>query len=646
MPRLACQKCNQPLKIDESLLDLDPSSTDLVLGPLTAEEQYMEAQSALYYNSPPSQEDDRHHDHAIATKQVLPPSQQPQTGPHQQPPHHQQGRHASVVSRTGYPVADSFVMLSKSQVPPATAATAAIHRQASSHMQRSGSSSSQGLASVPMAPSLSSASGAHQALQPSLASHPDPPPTGTSPAKDIANKRKSAGLAHAASSPSSFAHRRASSTAAPVTESSKISTSPSTRGASMDLVRTQPPPDPMLQSDISEQSRNNSLSHRLKVATRLFNIMSSKSSVDHPMCQECTDLMIEHLQRQLDDVNMERDCYLDFLKTIKQEQLPPSPSPAATSSLSTSPVSTHLTSPHLPHTMPSSPPSARWSPKSSSPTVAADDDVRQLQQQVDTLIAKEQQELGKLAVMNTEHQALQEEYEKLQKEAEALDAEEQLFWDECNQYQLRYQQFQNQRDTINMKYDHDVRQLERLQKTVVYNDAFCIVQDGPFGTINGYRLGRLHSHPVEWNEINAAWGQTLLLLYTVANKLNFQFKSYRLVPMGSSSKIEKVDGDVVVSYELYGSGDYGINRMLFLNRRFDHAMVAVLNCLKQLSDYAERKDRNIRLPYRINKDKIGELSIRLQFNQDELWTKALRYMLTNMKWILIFASRAGAAVDS
>lgn len=47
---------------------------------------------------------------------------------------------------------------------------------------------------------------------------------------------------------------------------------------------------------------------------------------------------------------------------------------------------------------------------------------------------------------------------------------------------------------------------------------------------------------------------------------------------------------------------------------------------------------------RINKDKIGDTSIRLQFNQDELWTRALKYMLTNMKWILIFASRGSVAL--
>ncbi len=40
--------------------------------------------------------------------------------------------------------------------------------------------------------------------------------------------------------------------------------------------------------------------------------------------------------------------------------------------------------------------------------------------------------------------------------------------------------------------------------------------DGPFGTISGFRLGRTSEHPVEWDETNAAWGQVVLLLYTMA----------------------------------------------------------------------------------------------------------------------------------
>jgi hypothetical protein len=52
---------------------------------------------------------------------------------------------------------------------------------------------------------------------------------------------------------------------------------------------------------------------------------------------------------------------------------------------------------------------------------------------------------------------------------------------------------------------------------------FRIWHDGPFGTISGFRLGRTPECPVEWDEINAAWGQAVLLLHTMAQqaKLNF-----------------------------------------------------------------------------------------------------------------------------
>lgn len=68
-------------------------------------------------------------------------------------------------------------------------------------------------------------------------------------------------------------------------------------------------------------TRNNSLSHRLKVANRLFDIMSSKSNVDHPLCQECTDMLLEALEKQLEDVSRERDCYIEFMKKVKDNKL-------------------------------------------------------------------------------------------------------------------------------------------------------------------------------------------------------------------------------------------------------------------------------------------------------------------------------------
>jgi beclin 1 len=44
---------------------------------------------------------------------------------------------------------------------------------------------------------------------------------------------------------------------------------------------------------------------------------------------------------------------------------------------------------------------------------------------------------------------------------------------------------------IRAAYANDAAVLEKLERTNVYNDAFCIGHDGVFGTINGLRLGRI-----------------------------------------------------------------------------------------------------------------------------------------------------------
>lgn len=65
--------------------------------------------------------------------------------------------------------------------------------------------------------------------------------------------------------------------------------------------------------------------------------------------------------------------------------------------------------------------------------------------------------------------------------------------------------------------------------------------------------------------------------------------------MGSFSRIEKTTGDKS-TYELYGSGDLHFGRLLH-NRRFDIAMVAFIECLKQLMDYIKTQDSNIDFPH-------------------------------------------------
>ena len=106
-------------------------------------------------------------------------------------------------------------------------------------------------------------------------------------------------------------------------------------------------------------------------------------------------------------------------------------------------------------------------------------------------------------------------------------------------------------------------QLIALKKTNVYDDTFHISHDGHFGTINGFRLGRLPSMPVDWQEVNAALGQVVLLLHTLQQRQGvFSFKNHILKPMGSFSKIAKRD-DPSALYELYGSNDYGLGRLFW-----------------------------------------------------------------------------------
>lgn len=91
--------------------------------------------------------------------------------------------------------------------------------------------------------------------------------------------------------------------------------------------------------------------------------------------------------------------------------------------------------------------------------------------------------------------------------------------------------------------------LERLKKNNVFNTTFHIWHKGHFGTINNFRLGRLPTAPVDWSEINAAWGQTTLLLVSLARKCNLTFERYRLIPYGSHSYVEvKHELFFIVSY--------------------------------------------------------------------------------------------------
>ena len=91
-------------------------------------------------------------------------------------------------------------------------------------------------------------------------------------------------------------------------------------------------------------------------------------------------------------------------------------------------------------------------------------------------------------------------------------------------------------------------QLERYLKINVLNDAFYIWYSGPYATINNFRLGSLSIKVVDWLEINTALGQAALALSVVAQRLpkeKFLFTKYMMYPLGSQSKVYKVNAAMI-----------------------------------------------------------------------------------------------------
>lgn len=60
------------------------------------------------------------------------------------------------------------------------------------------------------------------------------------------------------------------------------------------------------------------LSHKVESNTRLFEILSSRSDIDHPICFECTDLLMSQFESRLQAASKERDAYIAFLKELKK----------------------------------------------------------------------------------------------------------------------------------------------------------------------------------------------------------------------------------------------------------------------------------------------------------------------------------------
>ena len=230
---------------------------------------------------------------------------------------------------------------------------------------------------------------------------------------------------------------------------------------------------------VGESGQASAMSQRLKVRASLFDMLSDNSSVDHPLCEECTDTMLQSLEQQLDQAEQDSQQYQEYLTSLSNE----------------TEESSNLAS---------------------------------LQLELDSLKLEEEQLVQELETLKLENDKIDEELDVEARSRESLEEQEEKYW---RQYSLHKQQLllaEDEYRSLDCQLRYNQSQLDKLKKTNVFNATFHIWHSGHFGTINGFRLGRLPSIPVDWNELNTAWGQTVLLLHSLVKRIKLQLQRYQL----------------------------------------------------------------------------------------------------------------------
>lgn len=294
-----------------------------------------------------------------------------------------------------------------------------------------------------------------------------------------------------------------------------------------------------------------SLSQNLRMKAELFDALTSNSEINHPVCGDCGDFLLEMMDKQLKVAESEWNDYNNYLKNLElNEDFP---------------------------------------------------DVEGLEKELENLMTEEKKLLSDLESLNKEENQIKDTIAVQEDEKKRLKNEDEKYWREYTKHRKELISAEDEYRSLECQLHYSKSQLEKLKATNVFNVTFHIWHNGHFATINGFRLGRLPSAPVDWSEINAGWGQTCLLLSSLARKMNLNFKRYNLVPYGNHSYIE-VLGEVKKELPLYGSGGF----RFFWDTKFDAGMVAFLDCLQQFKEEVEKGDSGFCLPYRMDKGKIED----------------------------------------
>lgn len=327
-----------------------------------------------------------------------------------------------------------------------------------------------------------------------------------------------------------------------------------------------------------------------KATGGLFDILSGKEDPDHPLCEDCTDHLLEELDSQLTISESDCENYKRCLVTGERSE----------------------------------------------------DKRETLQEELRGVELEEARLVQQLEEVERNQERAAVALEAAQAETKMLDQQERQYHRDYSDLRWQHLELRDELSSVENQLQLAQTQLARLEKTNAFRSVFEIYKDGPLAVINDFRLGCLPTVPVCWSEINAAWGQAALLLAALSNTIGLEFQRYRLVPCGSHSYLKPLTGDGSELPLYYARGQCPL-----LQNKFDQAMVAFLDCMQQFKEEAQKGELGLCMPYRIHVERglledpgaSGRLySIRTHRNTEESWTTALRLMLTNFEWSLAWVS--------
>lgn len=347
-------------------------------------------------------------------------------------------------------------------------------------------------------------------------------------------------------------------------------------------------------------------SAQINTVSALFDLMSSNTTIDHPLCEECADKLVNLLDDQCKLIEKEHSDYANLINKLNQQ-------------------------------------------------ASNDNELRELEKELEQLEMEEKELLGQIKEAEGKEAELVKEREEKQAEEARLLQQEQVHLLEYSNLKRQLIKLEEKQESLDNQVKNTKLHFNRLRSVNVLNATFHIWHSGPFGTINYFRLGRLPDTPVEWDEINAGLGQVNLLLYCLARRAKLEFERFRLVPYGNFSYIEVIENCTIHNYTFKAGTEVqmhrtkGVKYYLEWDSKFDMGMIAFLDCLEQFEKKIKSLDAEFSMPYRINGYKIEDkhssssYSIKCHFNSYEEWTKALKYMLTNLKWSLAWVTNMTAS---